>query len=140
MPLLVKKNGMGCAIFTLISVNYHYCAMWQSLFWASFLNRILFFKFYFKNVNVAIFSYFESNFIDKLIWGNVSFLNFGHVTIFPKTKIRFLAFILKENILRFFLLIYSCLRCMLMWWKFRTKVPTRKYLKMVASKWTPLVQ
>ena len=65
-----------------------------------------FFKFYFKNVNVDIFSYFESNFIDKLIWGNVSFFNCGHVTIFPKTKIRFLAFILKENILRFFLLIY----------------------------------
>ena len=86
-----EKNGMGCANFTLISVNYHYCAMWQSLFWASFLNRILFFKFYFKKVNVAIFSYFESNFIDKLIWGNVFFFFLFLVTwlFFPKQKFVF---------------------------------------------------
>ena len=59
---------------------------------------------------------------------------------FRKTNICFLAAILKRNIfLTFFLLIYGCFRCIQIWCKFRTEIPTGKYLKMVGSKWTPLV-
>ena len=73
--------------------------MSQILFWPSFINIIFFFKLYFKNVNVFIFSYFELDFIEKFHWES-GFSNFGHVTIFApkKTKIRFGAAILKRNI------------------------------------------
>ena len=48
-----KKKDIGSTISTLISINWHYCAMSQNLFWSPFLNRIFFFfKFYFKNINV----------------------------------------------------------------------------------------
>ena len=71
--------------------------MSQNLFWPPFLNRISFFKFYFKNVNVLMFSYFEPNFIEKFHWES-GFSNFDHVTIFREMKIHFLAAILKRNI------------------------------------------
>ena len=35
------------------------------------------------------------------------------------------------------LLIYGCLGCIQIRCKFRTEIPTGKYLKMVGSKWTP---
>ena len=34
--LLVEKNDIGRAIFTLISINGHYCAISQNLFWPPF--------------------------------------------------------------------------------------------------------
>ena len=55
---------------------------------------------------------------------------------FRETKILFWAAILKRNIfLMFFLLIYGCFRCIQIWCKFRTEIPTETYLKMVESKW-----
>ena len=66
---------------------------------AIFKQNIFFFKFYFKNVKVFVFSYFESKFTEKFLRKSVFFFfNFAHVTIFAKTKIRFLAAILKQNI------------------------------------------
>ena len=72
--------------------------------------------------------------------GKVIF-KFGSRDYFRETKIRFWAAILKRNIfLMFFLLIYGCFRCIQIWCKFRTEIPTGTYLKMVESKWmwTPL--
>ena len=47
---------------------------------------------------------------------------------FCETKIRFLAAIVKWNIFSmFFLLIYGCFRCMHIWCKFRTEIPSEKY-------------
>ena len=44
--LLVKKNTIGCAIFSLISKNGHYCAMSQNLFGtAIFKQNIVFSNF-----------------------------------------------------------------------------------------------
>ena len=52
------------------------------------------------------------------------------------TKFVFLVAILKRNIFwMFFLLIYGCPRCIQVWCKIRTEIPTGKYLKMVGSKW-----
>ena len=87
------------------------CAMSQILFCLPFLNGIIFFKFYFKNVNEFMFSYFEPNFLEKFHWES-GFSNFDHVTILAKQKLVFffffLAAILKHNILlMFFLLIYG---------------------------------
>ena len=72
-----------------------------------------------------MFSYFEPNFIEKFHW----FFKFWSHDYFRKMKIRFLAAILKRNIFwMFFLLIYGCVRCIHIWCKFRTKIPTGKYL------------
>ena len=58
---------------------------------------------------------------------------------FHETKIRFLAPILNRSIfLLLLLLIYGCVRCIQIWCKFCTEIPTGKYLQMVGSKWTPL--
>ena len=77
--------------------------MLQNLFWPPFLNRIFFFfKFFFKKVKISMFSYLESKFTEKIpsekCFFFLSFSNFAHVTIFAKTKIRFLAAILKQYI------------------------------------------
>ena len=53
--------------------------MSQNLFWPPFLNRIFFFKSYFKNFNVLMFSYFEPKFIENFHLES-GFSNFGHVT------------------------------------------------------------
>ena len=51
--------------------------MSQNLFWLPFVNRIIFFKFHFKNVNVFLFSYFEPNLIEKFLWDSwFFFFNF----------------------------------------------------------------
>ena len=42
-----EKNLTGCAIFTLISINKHYCAMSHNLFCPPFLKRFFFITFYF---------------------------------------------------------------------------------------------
>ena len=62
--------------------------MWQTLFWPPFWNGITFFKFYFSNVNLFMFSYFEPNFIEKSFWES-GFSNFGHMTVFAKWKLVF---------------------------------------------------
>ena len=98
----------------------------------------------FQNVNVFIFSYFELNFIQSS-FGKVFFFfffKFWSRDYFRETKIRFLAATLKRNIsLMFFLLIYGCLRCIQIWWQvsYRNSCGKVGYLKMVGSKWTPLV-
>ena len=83
-----EKIHIGCAVFTLISINQNYCAMSPNFCWPPFLKRIIFFKFYSKNVNVFMFFYFKPNFIKKFHWKS-SFSNFGHVTIFEKRKFVF---------------------------------------------------
>ena len=89
MHLLVKKKiDISRTIFTLISINWHYCAISQNLFWSPFLNRIILFKFSFKNVHVFMFYNFEPNFIGKFLWES-GFSNFGHVTFIPKRKFVF---------------------------------------------------
>ena len=85
-----KKNDIGRAIFTLISINGHYCAMSQNLFWPPFLNTITIFKFYFNNVTVFMFSNFESNFICKIPLGKWFFNFFVTWLFFCETTIRFL--------------------------------------------------
>jgi len=47
-----------------------------------------FFKFYFRNVNVLMFCYFEPNFTEKFLRES-GFSNFGHVTFFAKSKFVF---------------------------------------------------
>ena len=73
----------------LISINGHYYAMSQNMFWPTFLNRLIIFKFYFKNsCGKVVFQ----------IWSRDSF---------RETKFCFLTVILKRNIFwSFFLLIY----------------------------------
>ena len=44
------------------------------------------------------------------------------------------------NVLFADLSVYDCFRCRQIWCKFRTEIPTGKYLKMVGSKWTPCAQ
>ena len=86
-----------------------------------------------------MFSYFEPNFIEKIPLSKW-FFKFWSRDYFREMKIRLLAVILKRNISwMFFLLIYGCFRCIRIWCKFRTEIPTGKYLKMNESKWTPLV-
>ena len=89
-----------------------------------------------------MFSYFEPNFIETIHReSGFSFFKFWSRDYFRKTKILFLAAILKRNIFwMFFLLIYGCFRCIQIWCcKFQTEIPTEKYFKMVGSKWTPFV-
>ena len=58
------------------------------------------------------------------------FFKFWSRDFFRKTKIRFMAAILKRNLFwSFFLLIYGCFGCIYIWCKFRTEIPTEKYLK-----------
>ena len=45
-----------------------------------------------------------------------------------------------EHFLMLFLLNHDFCKCIQMWYKFRTEIPTGKYLNMVGSKLTPLVQ
>ena len=80
-----------------------------------------------------MFSYFEPNFIEKFHWEMV--FQILVTWLFLRNKNFFcLAAILKRNIfLTFFLLIYGCFRCIQIWCKFRTEIPTEKYLQMVGS-------
>ena len=81
----------------------------ENLFWPPFLSRITFFKFYFKNVNVFMFSYFEPNFNEKYHWES-GFSNFGQMTIFAKWKFIFWPPFWNETFFKmFFLLIYGWL-------------------------------
>ena len=132
---LVKKNAIDTAIFTLtvISINEHYCAMLQN-FWPPFLNRIAFFKFYFKIVNVSMFFNFEPSFIEKFFLKS-GFSNFGHVTIFAKRKFALSAATLKRTIFfyRSFLLIYGCFRHI-------NLIFVSKFLRENTQKWLTWVQ
>ena len=74
-----KKNDVGRAIFTLISINGRYCAMSQNLFQPPSLNRIIILKSYFKNVNIFILFNFEPSFTEKIPWER-GFFKFGHAT------------------------------------------------------------
>ena len=65
--------------------------------------------------------YFEPNFIEKFLWER-DFSNFGHLICFRETKISFLT------------TLHGCLRCIQVWYKFRTEIPTEKYLKMLGSR------
>ena len=87
-----KKNISACffffffIVFTLISINYYYCALSQNL-GPPFLTDF-FFKFDFKNVNVFMFFDVEPNFMERFLCES-GFSNFGHVTIFVKRKFVF---------------------------------------------------
>ena len=83
--LLVKKNDIGHAMFKLISINGHYCAIIQKLFWPPFLKRFFFSKFNFKNAIVFMFLNFEPNFKEKFLWES-GFSNFGHLTFFSRKE------------------------------------------------------
>ena len=68
-----------------------------------------------------------SQIIEKFLW-KCGFSNLG---LFCETNIRFLAAILKRDILdRSFLLIYDCFGCVHIWWKFRTEI-----LREITQKW-----
>ena len=69
------------------------------------------------------------------------FFKFWSRDYFRETKIRFLAAILKRNVfLMFFLLIYGCFRRTQIWCKFRTEIPTGKYLKWLGPSGPPYAQ
>ena len=68
----------------------------KKLFWPPFWNEIIFKKCYFGNVNLFIFSFFEPNFIEKLLWES-GFSKFGQNRNDMKIKIGYLAAILKQN-------------------------------------------
>ena len=100
----------------------------------------------FKNANVFMLSYFEPNndstgkMFFFFFFFFFFFCKFWSGDYFRETKIRFLAAIVKRNIfVEVFLLIYGCFRCIQIWCKFCTEIPTGKYLKMNGSKWTPFV-
>ena len=119
-----EKNDIGRAIFTLISMNGHYCAMSQDI-GRHLQTKYLFLKFHFKNVNVFMFFNFQQNFVEKFIWES-GFSNFDHATL--RTKICILAAILKQIFFWFFLLlIYGCFGCVHIWYKFCAKIPEGKY-------------
>ena len=111
--------------------------MSQNLFWPPFLNGIFFFQILFQKCKCIHVLLLWAKFHWEILSGKW-FFKFWSRDYFRETKIRFLAAILKRNIfLPFFLLVYSCIRCIQIWCKFRTVIPTEKYLKMVGSKWTP---
>ena len=58
-------------------------------------NNLLKLKFYFSNVNIFRFSYFEPNFIEKFLWESV-FFKFWSRDHFRETEISILAAILKR--------------------------------------------
>ena len=53
---------------------------------AASLKKKIFLKFYFTDVSLFMFSYFEPNFIEKFFWKSV-FSHFDHMTIFAKWKL-----------------------------------------------------
>ena len=126
--------------------------MWQNMFWTPFLNRITFFKFCFKNVNVLMFSYFETNLIEKNCFGKVFFFKFRSRDYFRETRMRFWPSSWNRT---FFECSYCWFMVVLGVYRYGTSfVPkflrecTFKYLKkkkkkkkknMVGSKWTPRV-
>ena len=55
---------MDPVVFSLISTNKHYCAITKIVF-GRHSETGYFFKCYFTNVNLFMFSYFESNFIEN---------------------------------------------------------------------------
>ena len=70
--------------------NYHKLTFWDDvtkMFWPPFFNRMIFFKFYFRSVNVCMF-YFEPNFVDKFIWES-GFSNFGNVNFLQNENLFF---------------------------------------------------
>ena len=68
-----KKFDTDRAIFPLISINEHYCAISQNLFWLLFLNRIIFLKFHFTNVNLFMFFRLWAKYYRKIPLGKVVF-------------------------------------------------------------------
>ena len=130
-----KKNDIGRAIFTLISINGHYCTMLETLFWPPFLSRTIFSNFYFKNVNV--FMFFNFIIIEKFHWESV-FSNFGQVTFFTKWKFVFGRHCETKHFL-IVLFAYGCFGCIHIWCKFGTKNSYWKVSKMNGFKQIPLV-
>ena len=128
-----NKIDIGSAIFTLISINGHYCAMSQNLFWPPSLNRIFFFKFYLKIVNLFMFFDFDPKFIEKFLWES-GFSNFGHVTVFSFFGRHFET---KNFVIVLFADIW-------LFWVYTHMVQVSyrnsygRYSKMDGSKWTPL--
>ena len=55
-------------VFSLIIIKKDYCTVSKKIFLSPFWNRILFLQCYFSNVNLFMFSYFETNFIEKFLW------------------------------------------------------------------------
>ena len=113
--------------------------MWQQLFWPPFLNKNIFFQFYFKILNVFMFSYFKPNFIEKFRWKSLLFKKyFGHVTVFA-TRFFFCCrhfetedfFWIFCGCVCVYVLIYGylILRCIHIWCEFHTEIPTEKILK-----------
>ena len=136
--LLVKKKMISTAKKKWYrprhGINRQYCTISQNLFWPPFLNITFFsFKLYFKNINVFMF------FFPTLSQISLIFFFFQNLVtwLFCETSIRFLAAILKRNMFwLFFFLIYNYLRCIHIWCKFRTAIPTGKYSKEGGSTWT----
>ena len=80
-----EKNIYGQRHFTLISINVHYCAMSQNLFWPPFLNIIFFSIFIFKNA--TFWAKFYWNFFGE---SGFSFQGLVKWLFSRKTKIHFL--------------------------------------------------
>ena len=112
----------------LISINKHYCAMSQNLFWQPFVNRIIVFKFYFKNVSVFMFSCFGPTFIEKFHWES----GFQILVTWLSSRNRIFFFgchFESERFLMFFLLIYGCFWCIKICCKFCTGTIDIEYNK-----------
>ena len=113
--------------------------MSQNLFWPPLLNRIIFLQILFQKYKCVHVLLLWTKFHWKIPLGKLFFKSWS-CDYFCETRIHFLAAILRRNIfLMFFLLIYCCFKCIQIWCKFRTELPTGKYLKMNESEWTHVV-
>ena len=126
MIVLVKKNHIGCAIFTLISINQHYCAMSQTLYWPPFLNKIIFFKILFQKCKWIYILLLRPKFHQGIPLGKW-FNNFGHLTIFAKRKCGFGSPFRIRTFFNVLFLIYGCFRCIQVWCKFRTEIQFNQF-------------
>ena len=84
-------------------------------------------KSHFRNVKVFMFSYFESNFIEKFSLESVFFFFFFLILVTWLFLRKFFGRHLETGtFLNVPLLIYGCLRCIQIWCKLRTEIPTGK--------------
>ena len=92
-----KKIEIGRTIFALISINGHYCAIPQNLFWPPFWNGIesTFFQILFQKSNCILQRW--AKFRWKKLLGKW-FFTFWSRDLFREMQIRFSAAILKRNI------------------------------------------
>ena len=116
-----KKNNIGRAIFTLISIHGHYCAISQNLFWPPFLKRMFFFYLFIFFFISTMKMYLCSSTLSQILL--IKFLGKAVFQILVTWLFSWNenSFFGRQFETKHFLLIYGCFRCIYTWCKITEK-------------------